>query len=199
MKSPVCMQTIEKDMPAWLRALERSMPESLRRQEILALALLTGLAFEKRPPSFGKMDVDAALSAYREWTWKLVRDKKKEELPRLRKRMFKRAYAAGRLLSLLPGIGTEESRELLIRLLYRNIGISLEGEIPGKICVPVCFFASVYDPLTCYAMSGLDAGIICGILGGGKLRFTHRLTMKDPACTALYTGPCNAKGGRKEP
>ncbi len=55
-----------------------------------------------------------------------------------------------------------------------------------RICIPRCSFSAAYTPKVCHVMSGLDAGIICGILGGGSLKFVQRITEGCPHCSALH-------------
>lgn len=64
--------------------------------------------------------------------------------------------------------------------------IAAQRENEWRIRIPHCSFSGAYTPRTCYVMSGLDAGIICGIFGGGKLAFEERLTEGCPACSAVH-------------
>ena len=104
----------------------------------------------------------------------------------LRRNMYDRAFVVGRFLGRLPGRKSDAAKTRLIRWLYRNIDISIVGDMPGEISVPRCAFSDRYTPETCYVMSGMDAGIICGIFGGGEFGFRHRLTEGCPACKAAY-------------
>ena len=61
-----------------------------------------------------------------------------------------------------------------------------DDRIIWKFYVPRCSFSAHYTPQMCYVMSGLDAGIICGIFGGGSLKFYRRLTEGYPACSAVF-------------
>ncbi len=133
------------------------------------------------------------LKLYREFTVYAVKSCTEEELPAFRQRLYRRAFRIGRCLALLPGIRAQEKRKRLIELLYRNIGIKVRDtdtqesdEGVWNIKIPHCSFSPAYTPRVCRVMSGLDAGIICGILGGGKLEFVQRITEGCPYCTAHW-------------
>ena len=49
-------------------------------------------------------------------------------------------------------------------------------------------FRRFYTPAQCRVMSRVDAGIIAGICGGGKLRFTQRITEDCSCCKACFSG-----------
>lgn len=55
-----------------------------------------------------------------------------------------------------------------------------------RLNIPHCSFSSAYSPETCRVMSAMDAGIISGILGGGRLEFFQRKTEGCPCCRAFY-------------
>lgn len=128
----------------------------------------------------------SCLRTYQLYTKSCLENTSNEELPALRKAMYKKAFTVGRLLGKLPGITNDTAKTHLIKLLYRNIGIRIMGSLPGEIRIPRCSFSHFYTPQMCAVMSGMDAGIICGIFGGGTLTFNRRLTEGCPACMAVY-------------
>ena len=92
------------------------------------------------------------------------------------------AYRLGKRLRLFL---TDRSKEALSRmtfLLYRNIGIDMEGQLPGKVIVRKCHFCRYYSPRICRIASLMDAGVICGLFGGGSLVFTERITEGKTNC-----------------
>lgn len=81
----------------------------------------------------------------------------------------------------------------VIFLLYKNIGITMTGHFPGSVNVPRCYFCGYYSPKICKLVSLMDSGVISGLMGGGTLVFTARMTEGKPACLCELTSP----NGRK--
>ncbi|MBQ9033782.1 MAG: hypothetical protein IJ107_03850 [Lachnospiraceae bacterium] len=186
-----------KHSPLYLRSLERKMPEKLAVLEIRILMGLTAFAVKDAalPGTGSEKGVSvlpcrgtkkACLREYQRYTVSCLQNRSGQELAALRKAMYRKAFAAGRMLGKLPGMTNDAARTRLIRLLYRNIDIEIVGTMPGEITIPRCSFSRCYTPQMCAVMSGMDAGIICGIFGGGSLTFTRRLTEGCPACQAVY-------------
>ena len=91
-------------------------------------------------------------------------------------RIYREAYRTGEQVRRLTGFTEKEDLQRLIFYLYRNIGILMEGHLPGEVTVSRCYFSRFYTPEQCALMSYMDSGMIAGILGGGKLEFTERIT-----------------------
>ncbi len=105
-------------------------------------------------------------------------------------RLYDEAYRTGKRIRRITGFTEKNNNniEKLIFLLYRNIRIDMSGHIPGKITVSHCYFSEIYTPEQCRIMSFMDSGIMAGLLGGGKLEFTGRITEGCGSCTALFKG-----------
>ncbi len=95
------------------------------------------------------------------------------------------AMVMGIDLSRAFGIRNRREGEFLLRIVYRAIGIELSAE-DGAITVDRCGFASFYDEGTCRLISGLDEGLMAGILGEGRLEFTERLTAGRERCAGTF-------------
>lgn len=162
-------------------------PNSLRTVQLPVLIRITEKAS-------GRKCSVRTLAGYRDFTARAIAEADTEALRVMRREMFRRAYRVGRLLSLIPGFRSGERRKRLISYLYKVIEIDLhDAENEGQkadagweICISRCFFSSAYTPKTCYVMSGLDAGIICGVFGGGKLAFRSRITEGCGCCRASW-------------
>ncbi len=169
------------------------MPEFMRKLELRVLVQLIAISSGRRAPSVQGLYSGECLILFRRFTADVVKSCPKEGLSSLKRKMYCHAFRIGRLLSLLPGLGKWENKKRVLVVLYRNIGIELrsaENESQEKdvwnIIIPHCLFSSAYTPLICRVMSGMDAGIICGLLGGGRLKFTQRITEGCPCCRACY-------------
>lgn len=216
MKKNISIQTGKG--PFWLNRLEQRMPDAIRKLEIYILLRLTAKACRQKAPSIRGMTGRESLAIYQTFTAEILAGPDTAELRACRRAMYQKAWRTGRMLALLPGLRQDAAKKRLIRLLYRNIGIILEDQSlssPGtnsrsrlrgvklsgpdyekqadqevwNIHIPRCSFSRCYTPRTCYVMSGFDAGIICGIFGGGSLRFSRRITEGHPSCKAAYTYP----------
>ncbi len=79
----------------------------------------------------------------------------------------------------------------LVFLLYRNIGIHMEGRFPGEVTVRSCHFSRPYSPRICSIASAMDSGVICGLFGGGQLVFHQRITEGHPCCQCTLASAQN--------
>ncbi len=104
------------------------------------------------------------------------------------KRLYKAALSVGTRIRQITGFTQKEDLRRLIILLYRNIGITLKGQLPGNIAITRCYFSRYYTPEQCRVMSNVDAGVIAGIFGGGNLVFTERITEGCKSCKACLKG-----------
>lgn len=97
--------------------------------------------------------------------------------------------SAFRLGTILRCCLTDRSAQALMKVvvvLYRNIGIEMQGAFPDEVSVVRCHFCAYYTPHTCTAASSIDAGVICGLYAAPDLRFTQRITEgKDKCCCHL--------------
>ncbi len=173
-------------VPLWLRKLEQKMPDSLAVFEIWVLMHMTASVMKVKAPSLRGLSRKSCLQQYQRYTVSCLKNRSGEELSALRKAMYKKAFPVGKMLGNLPGLSNDAAKTHLIKLLYRNIGIRIMGSLPGEIRIPRCSFSHFYTPQMCAVMSGMDAGIICGLFGGGSLTFSERITQGCPACKAVY-------------
>lgn len=188
--------THENNRPLWLAALESSSPALFKKLEIHVLLQLTASACGEKAPSTKGLDAAESLAAYRAFTVSSLAGKSRGQLLACRRSLYRKSFRLGRILGALPGLRETGGKKRLIALLYKNIDITIlfgdgKNEPAGRraaafrITVPHCCFSALYTPRICHIMSGLDAGIICGILGTGTLRFEGRLTEGCPCCRAI--------------
>ncbi len=151
--------------------------------EIQILLNLTAEAFQVPARNVMFLPHEEALAAYADFTKHCMNagTYDPERIFQLSRRFAVRLRAASGLRE------TEDLRKLL-KLLYRNIGIEISGDIPEEIIFRSCRFSRVYDPKQCEAMSAIDSGIISGLFGCGPVRFTHRLTEGCAYCRACAEG-----------
>lgn len=154
-----------------------------RRVEIQQLMNLTARALGEKGRRVWTLPSSKALKVYAEYTSsRLSGDCDRELL----ERMNVEAYKVGARLRKLFSLKEKAETERFVFALYRNIGITMSGRIPGQICVARCFFSRFYTPATCLAASALDDGIIRGLAGYGRLSFSQRLTEGCDRCIARF-------------
>ena len=154
-----------------------------RRIALQQLMNLTARAFNKPAKRVWSLPNDKALRVYAEYT----RDNLKDGVDaQLLQRMNEEAYKMGRLLRKVFFLKKQAGIERFTIALYRNIGIELEGRIPGQLCFRQCFFSQYYTPEICLAASALDDGIIRGLAGCGQLTFQQRITEGCKCCMATF-------------
>lgn len=99
-----------------------------------------------------------------------------------------RALRLGRLLRRCLTHRDDEALTSLTFLLYRNIGIQMEGHFPGQVTISRCHFCRHYSPQICSLASLMDDGVICGLFGGERLVFHQRITEGHPCCRCELKG-----------
>lgn len=154
-----------------------------RRIELQQLMNLTARAFGKPSKRIWTLPNDEALHVYAEYTRDHLQDNMNEQLLQ---RMNIEAYKMGRLLRSVFFLKQQADIERFTIALYRNIGIELDGSIPGQLCFRRCFFSHYYTPDICLAASALDDGIIRGLTGKGRLTFQQRITEGCKCCMATF-------------
>lgn len=155
-----------------------------RRIEIQLLTNLTARALRQKPRRTWTLPNDEALHAYAVFT----RDQLQQSPPddELLRRMTAEACTMGRRLRRVFFLRRQRDIEQFVVALYRGIGITLEGQLPGTLCFRRCFFSRYYTPEVCLAASALDEGIMRGLTGGGRLRFEQRITEGCACCRATF-------------
>ncbi len=164
-----------------LRKLEKHTPALLVRLQLQILLNLTAKAFHMPSGRILQLPPDRALRAYAEYTVRCI-----NEGTRDRRRIYLTAREFGRRLRAVTGLKDPKDAKRLVFYLYRQIGITMEGCLPGEITIPACYFSRFYTPAQCSVMSCMDRGIVSGICGGGKLIFTGRITQGCDCCHACY-------------
>ncbi len=176
----------EKFFKRVLCYLERHPSKLFARFQIQILLLATARAFEKKGQCilFSK----DCLNVYSRFTKDCMKG-----YPADQKRLYRVAFKLGRKIRKIVGFTKSEDLNRLVFLLYRNIGITMSGNIPGELLISKCYFSNVYTAKQCSQISAMDMGIIAGVCGEGILMFTERITEGCDHCMAKFE---MASGGR---
>jgi hypothetical protein len=111
------------------------------------------------------------------------------DLDPLRERVYRGAQGMGAGLRRQLGVGTMPEVMAAARVAYRALDIDFVGSPDGAIVVSRCFFSRHYSPEVCSLISALDAGLLAGLSGGGRLEFSQRLTEGADCCCARLEAP----------
>lgn len=164
-------------MNNWILRLLQT--EAGKRLQLQLLMNLAAKATGQKSRCISVMSSDKALDTFAHFTAGCLPKATGQQ-----KQLYTEAYKLGSLLRKILRISTDEQLTRTVILLYRNIGIDMQGDLPGEVCVSHCFFSRYYSPEVCSIASMMDAGVICGLANGGKLEFTQRITEGCKNCKA---------------
>lgn len=154
-----------------------------RRIELQLLMNLTARALGKPSKRIWTLSNGKALRVYAQYTREYLKGHIDQHLL---ERMHQEAFKMGQRLRMMFHLRKSADVEQFTFALYKNIGITMNGNIPGNLCVRHCFFSRFYSPAVCLAASALDSGIISGLSGGGQLTFQQRITEGCLCCIATF-------------
>ncbi len=176
-----------------LTRFEKNTPKHFRRAQIQILMNLAAKSFGVPKEKLKKGSAYTALRQYAGYTCLCMGAGGMEADAAKEEKLFQDACRLGNRIREITGLTEDGDLKRLIRLLYWNIGIemSIQGHIgtehTGEVTVSDCYFSRVYSPEECRLMSLVDSGIVSGICGGGKLRFSQRITEGCESCRACFT------------
>jgi hypothetical protein len=172
------------DVP--LKILPHNLPAFIRKEILAELFQATADAFECQAQAHARLSYDECLRAYalftREQAEKALQAGR--DLPALKTRLYENAYPLGGKLRKWLGVDSVEEVMELGQILYRVIGVEIEGDAQGDVTVQRCYFSQFYSGRVCDLISALDDGVFSGLSGGGRLAFTERLTEGKAHCRA---------------
>lgn len=170
-----------------LHRWEADAPEIVRRVQLQILMDLTAKAFGMPGRRLWTRPWREGLREYAQYT----RRYGESADPR---RLYALSFALGERLRHITGFRDDIDLRRLVFWLYRGIGIVMGGELPGAVAVSGCFFSDCYAPQVCAMMSNMDSGIVGGVMGGGRLYFTERITEGRPCCIARLQSEVEENG-----
>lgn len=166
-----------------LRWMRRRTPTWFVSIELQILLELTARAYRMPGRGIWFLPAKRALREYASFTVRCMESGKKGA-----EKLYPSAYALGKWIRWVTGFKQPEDLRQLIFWLYRNIGIDMRGKLPGELIISRCYFSRYYTPEQCALMSNVDAGVIAGLVGGGELVFTERITEGCGRCRACFRG-----------
>jgi len=167
------------------------LPAGLKKKKLAALFRLTARAFDVNPPPADGLSLRRMRRLYAEFSRagaeRALADP--SGAAEAERRLFDGAFDLGRAIRDELHVATAAEVMTAARVLYRGLGIDFKGWASGDIVIGRCYFEPHYSASICRLMSRLDAGVLAGLAGGGRLEFSERLTEGAACCRARFTFP----------
>jgi len=169
-----------------LKILPHNLPAFIREEILAELFEATADAFECPAPAHDHLSYDACLRTYALFTTEQAEKalQSGRDVPAIKTRLYQNAYPLGGKLRKWFSVDTMEEVMELGQILYRAIGVEIQGDIQGDVTVRRCYFSQFYSGPVCDLISALDDGVFSGLSGGGRLVFSERLTEGNECCKA---------------
>ncbi len=169
-----------------LKILPHNLPAFIREEILAELFEATADAFECPAPALDDLSYDEYLRAYalfsREQAEKALQAGR--DVSAIKTQLYQNAYPLGGKLRKWFGVDTMEEVMELGQILYRAIGVEIQGDTRGDVTVKRCYFSQFYSGPVCDLISALDDGVFSGLSRGGRLAFSERLTEGRECCRA---------------
>ncbi|MCL4562085.1 MAG: hypothetical protein M1281_15925 [Chloroflexi bacterium] len=173
-------------MRVLIKVLPHNLPAFIRKKIFAQLGEATADAFGCPAPALDHLSSDDCHRAYalftREQAEKALRAGR--EVSIIKTLLYQHAYPLGVRLRNWFGVDTMEEVMDLGQILYRAIGVEIQGNHQGDITVKRCYFSQFYSGPLCDLVSAFDDGVFSGLSGGGRLTFSERLTEGGESCRA---------------
>lgn len=171
-----------------LALAEAYIPKFIRRRKLLHLFAATADAFGTSVPSLSGLGIDECLTEFALFT----KEKAEEAIKNgteteTRHRLYRNAHMLGMKLRGEFGVRSVKETMRLARIIYKIVGIDFRGGARGDVAISRCYFSRFYSPEVCSVISSLDAGLLSGLSGGGRLSFSERLTEGKDCCRATLS------------
>lgn len=173
-------------MNVLIKILPHNLPVFVREEILAVLFEATADGFGCPTPANTNLAYEEHLRSYalftREQAEKAIQSGR--DLSHLKTNLYQNVYPLGRKLRRWFGIHTIGDVMILGQILYKAIGIEVEGTQQGNVMVKSCFFSQFYTAAVCDLISALDDGIFSGLSDGGRLKFSQRITKNGDYCRA---------------
>jgi hypothetical protein len=169
-----------------VKTLPHNLPVFIREEILAELFEATADAFECPAPALDHLSYEECLRTYALFTREQAEQALRagQDVPAIRTQLYQNAYPLGEKLRKWFGVDTMEEVMELGQILYRAIGVEIQGDTEGNVTVERCYFSQFYSGPVCNLISALDDGVFSGLSGGGRLAFSERLTEGRECCRA---------------
>jgi len=169
-----------------IKMLPHNLPAFVRKEILATLFEATADAFECPAPAHDHLSYDECLRTYALFTSEQAEKAVQagRDIPALKAQLYQNAFPLGGKLRKWFAVDTIEEVMELGQILYRAIGVEIQGDSHGDVTVKRCYFSQFYSGPVCDLISALDDGVFAGLSGGGRLAFSERLTEGWACCRA---------------
>lgn len=169
-----------------VKILPHDLPVFIREEILAELFEATANAFECPVPAHNHLSYAECLQAYALFTRGQAEKALQtgRDIPAIKVKLYRNAYPLGGKLRQWLGADSMEEVMELGQILYRAIGVEIQGDTQGDVTVKRCYFSQFYSGPVCDLISALDDGVFSGLSGGGRLVFSERLTEGRECCRA---------------
>jgi hypothetical protein len=169
-----------------LEIIPHNLPAFIREEILARLFEATADAFECPAPALGHLSYDERLRTYALFTREQADNALQagRDIPAIKTQLYQNAYPLSAKLRKWFGVDSIEDVMELGQILYRAIGVEIQGDTQGNVAVKRCYFSQFYSGPVCDLISALDDGVFSGLSGGGRLVFSERLTEGSECCRA---------------
>ena len=172
-----------------LKIIQLCMPESFKKKKLSELFQLTADAFQSEPSELRGFSFAECLSKYALFTKEQAESYLKSGLPyeEVKHRLYQNSYIFGHNMRKSLHILTWKEAVMVLKVVYKFIGIDFHYNRQGEIIIKQCFFSKYYSGEVCKLISSLDIGLASGLSGGGRLSFNQSITEGGSCCKGYFS------------
>ena len=161
------------------------LPRSIRKSRLSELFRATANAFQCQAPKMKECSLDQYLTKYAFFTAENAAESIQHGSEyEVKERLYLNARQIGKNIREELKIKTFEEVIQACEVVYKALKIEFRGNLEGQICIPSCLFSSFYSSAVCRIISSLDEGLIAGLSGDLRLKFSQRITEGNKCCKA---------------
>ena len=169
-----------------VKMLPHELPVFLRKRILLELFRASADAFECPAPAVKHLSYEECLRTYAVFTQEQAEKALRggRDIEAVKTRLFQNAFPLGAKLRKWTRTRSLGDVMELGQILYKAIGVKIEGDRQGNVTVSQCYFSQFYSAQGCALISALDDGIFSGLSGGSGIMFSERITEGRTYCKA---------------
>jgi hypothetical protein len=163
------------------------VPGFMRKRKLSLLFQATADAFRVGVPELEGLSYGESLKLYAQFSAALAeRSIREGSSGKVQSRLFQNARRLGQQFKADFKLHNPDEGMQLGAVIYKVLKMEFQGDSLGNIVIKRCFFSNYYSNEVCRFVSALDEGLLVGLLGGGKLGFSQRITAGYPCCKARF-------------
>ena len=168
-----------------LTASRFHLPRSIQKSRLIELFRATADAFQRPSPRLSGYSLGQRLTIYALFTTVNAEGSiRRGDEYQVKECLYRNARQIGEKIRAQLKIQSLEEVMEACEVIYKALKIEFHGDSRGQICIRNCFFSSYYSPDVCRVISSLDEGLLAGLSGGLRLKFSRRITEGGECCRA---------------